>query len=247
LFSRHSACLTMENTDNTTIYKETAGIRSWAEEDRPREKLLLKGAHVLSDAELIAILIGSGVPGESAVDVSKTILKSTDNNLNELGKLTVRDLMKFKGIGEAKAITIVAALELAKRRRVAEVKEKEKIGGSKDVYEYFHHLADLRSEEFWVMYLNRANKIISAQKISQGGITGTVADIRLILKSALDHFACGIILCHNHPSGNLTPSSEDKSLTQKIKQAAQLLDINTLDHLIISDNGYFSFADEGLL
>ncbi len=232
--------------DNTQ-YKEITGIRSWAEEDRPREKLLQKGSHVLSDAELIAILIGSGVPGESAVDVAKAILKSVDNNLNELGKLTVRDLKKFKGIGEAKAISIVAALELAKRRRVAEVKEKEKIAGSKDVYEYFHHLADLRSEEFWVMYLNRANKIISGQKISQGGITGTVADTRLIFKSALDHFACSIVLCHNHPSGNLQPSNEDKALTQKIKQAGQLLDIAVLDHLIISDAGYFSFADEGLL
>jgi len=232
--------------DNTQ-YKEVTSIRSWAEEDRPREKLLHKGAHVLSDAELIAILIGSGVPGESAVDVSKAILKSASNNLNELGKLSVTDLKRFKGIGEAKAITIVAALELAKRRRVAEVKEKEKIGGSKDVYEYFHHLADLRSEEFWVMFLNRANKIIAAQKISQGGITGTVADTRLIFKSALDHFACSMVLCHNHPSGNLTPSNEDKSLTQKIKQAGQLLDISILDHLIISDTGYYSFADEGLL
>jgi len=233
----------MENTE----YKEVAGIRSWAEEDRPREKLLLKGAHVLSDAELIGILIGSGVPGESAVDVAKAILKSVDNNLNELGKLSVTDLKKFKGIGEAKAITIVSALELAKRRRVAEVKQKEKISGSKDVYEYFHHLADLRSEEFWVMYLNRANKIITGQKISQGGITGTVADIRLIFKSALDNFACSIVLCHNHPSGNLAPSNEDKTLTQKIKQAGQMLDINILDHVIVSDAGYFSFADEGLL
>ena len=234
-------------TNDDTLYKESSGIRSWAEEDRPREKLLLKGSPALSDAELIAILIGSGVPGESAVDVAKAILKSTSNNLNELGKLSVKDLMKFKGIGEAKAITIVAALELSKRRRVAEVKEKEKIAGSKDVFEYFHHLADLRNEEFWVMYLNRANKIITAQKISLGGITGTVADTRIIFKNALDHFACGIILCHNHPSGNLTPSEEDKSLTKKIKQAGQLLDINTLDHLIISDAGYYSFADEGLL
>lgn len=233
--------------EDNTIHKETAGIRSWAEEDRPREKLLLKGGEALSDAELIAILIGSGVPGESAVDVAKAILKSADNNLNELGKLSVKNLMKFKGIGEAKAITIVAALELSKRRRIAEIKEKEKIGSSKDVFEYFHHLADLRNEEFWVMYLNRANKIISAQRISQGGITGTVADTRIIFKNALDHLACGVILCHNHPSGNLSPSEEDKSLTKKIKQAGQLLDINTLDHLIISDTGYFSFADEGLL
>lgn len=236
----------MQNNENI-VYKESAGIRSWAEEDRPREKLLLKGGAALSDAELIAILIGSGVPGESAVDVAKAILKSVSNNLNELGKLSVKDLMKFKGIGEAKAITIVAALELSKRRRVSEVKEKEKIGGSKDVYEYFHHLADLRNEEFWVMYLNRANKIISSQRISLGGITGTVADTRIIFKNALDHFACGIILCHNHPSGNLEPSEEDKNLTKKIKQAGLLLDINTLDHLIISDAGYYSFADEGLL
>src|SRR5580692_3491701 len=227
--------------------KEIAGIRSWAEEDRQRENLILKGAAALSDAELLAILIGSGTRGESAVDVCKTILKDAYNNLNELGKLSVSDLKKYKGIGEAKAITIVAALELAKRRRTAEVREKEKITGSKDVYEYFHHLADLRNEEFWVMFLNRANKILSAQKVSMGGITGTVADIRLILKNALDNFATGIVLCHNHPSGNLTPSNEDKELTQKVKQTTKLLDINLLDHIIVSDTGYFSFADEGLL
>ncbi len=236
----------MENSEKIT-YREPAGIRSWAEEDRPREKLLLKGAAALSDAELIAILIGSGTPGESAVDLAKAILKSAGNNLNELGKITISGLKKFKGIGEAKAITIIAALELAKRRRVAPVKEKEKIGGSADAFEYFHHLADLPNEEFWVMYLNRANKIVTAQRISQGGITGTVADTRLILKNALDQFACGIILCHNHPSGNLTPSQEDKTLTQRIKQAAQVFDIGVLDHLIISDTGYYSFADEGVL
>jgi len=229
------------------MLKEISSIRSWAEEDRPREKLILKGSAALSDAELLAILIGSGTRGESAVDVCKTILKNTGNNLNELGKLSVSDLKKYKGIGEAKAITIVAALELAKRRRTAEVKEKEKISGSKDVYEYLHHLADLHNEEFWVMFLNRANKIISTQKLSQGGITGTVADIRLILKSALDNFATCIILCHNHPSGNLNPSAEDKELTQKVKQTAKLLDIAVLDHVIVSDGGYFSFADEGIL
>ncbi len=232
-------------TEETT--KEINGIRSWAEEDRPREKLMLKGSSALSDAELLAILIGSGTPGESAVDLCKTILKDVHNNLNELGKLSVKDLKKYKGIGEAKAITIVAALELAKRRRTAEVVEKEKITGSKDVFEYFHHLADLRTEEFWVMFLNRANKIIASKRISQGGITGTVADIRIILKDALDNFATGIVLCHNHPSGNLTPSNEDKDLTQKVKQTAKFLDINILDHVIVSDAGYFSFADEGLL
>jgi DNA repair protein RadC len=227
--------------------KEINSIRTWAEEDRPREKLVLKGSAALSDAELLAILIGSGTRGESAVDVCKAILKNAHNNLNELGKFSVSDLKKHKGIGEAKAITIVAALELAKRRRTAEVKEKEKISGSKDVYEYFHHLADLHNEEFWVMFLNRANKIISTQKLSQGGITGTVADIRLILKSALDNFATGIILCHNHPSGNLNPSVEDKELTQKVKQTAKLLDIAVLDHIIVSEGSYFSFADEGIL
>lgn len=229
------------------ILKEINSIRTWAEEDRPREKLMLKGSSALSDAELLAILIGSGTRGESAVDVCKTILKNVHNNLNELGKLSVSDLKKYKGIGEAKAIAIVAALELAKRRRTAEVKEKEKISGSRDVYEYFHHLADLHNEEFWVMFLNRANKILSAQKLSQGGITGTVADIRLILKNALDNFATGIILCHNHPSGNLNPSNEDKELTQKVKQTAKLLDITVLDHIIVSETSYFSFADEGIL
>lgn len=227
--------------------KEINSIRSWAEEDRPREKLMLKGSAALSDAELLAILIGSGTRGESAVDVCKSILRNVHNNLNELGKLSVNDLRKYKGIGEAKAITIVAALELAKRRRTAEVKEKEKISGSKDVYEYFHHLADLHNEEFWVMFLNRANKIISAQKLSQGGITGTVADIRLILKNALDNFATSIILCHNHPSGNINPSAEDKELTKKVRETAKLLDISVLDHIIVSDGSYFSFADEGLL
>lgn len=236
----------MEN-EESVAYKEPAGIRSWAEEDRPREKLLLKGSAALSDAELIAILIGSGTPGESAVDLAKAILKSTANSLNDLGKITVAGLKSFKGIGEAKAITIIAALELAKRRRVEPVKEKEKIKGSADVFEYFHHLADLPNEEFWTIYLNRANKIVSAQRISQGGITGTVADTRLILKNALDQFACGIILCHNHPSGNLAPSQEDKTLTQKIKQAAQIFDIAILDHIIVSDMGYYSFADEGIL
>lgn len=234
-----------DNTEETT--KEINGIRSWAEEDRPREKLLLKGSSALSDAELLAILIGSGTPGESAVDLCKTILKDVHNNLNELGKLSIVDLKKYKGIGEAKAITIIAALELAKRRRVSEVREKEKITGSKDVYEYFHHLSDLRNEEFYVLFLNRANKIITHKKVSQGGITGTVADIRLILKDALDNFATGIVLCHNHPSGNLKPSNEDKELTQKVKQTTKLLDINLLDHIIVSDTGYFSFADEGLL
>ncbi len=233
--------------DERIAYKEPAGIRSWAEEDRPREKLLLKGPAALSDAELIAILIGSGTPGESAVDLAKSILKSTGNSLNDLGKLTVSGLKAFKGIGEAKALTIMAALELARRRREETVKEKEKIAGSSDVYEYFHRLADLPNEEFWVMYLNRANKIVSAQRASQGGITGTVADTRLILKSALDQFACSIILCHNHPSGNLVPSEEDKALTRKIKQAAQVFDIAILDHIIVSELGYYSFADEGIL
>lgn len=222
-------------------------IKTWAEEDRPREKLLTKGSGNLSEAELIAILIGSGNRVESAVELSKRILSSSGNNLNELGKLTSRDLMKFKGIGQAKAISILAALELGKRRRISEVKLKEKITSSADTHEYFQHLVDLPNEEFWILLLNRANKIIIKQNISKGGISGTVADAKIIFKCALDHLASSLILCHNHPSGNLQPSEADIKLTRKLKEAGNLLDINVLDHVIIGETGYYSFADEGLM
>lgn len=222
-------------------------ISDWAPEDKPREKLLHKGAEALTDAELLAILINTGTKGVSALDMAKSILKGVNNSLNDLGKLSVKDLMKTKGLKEKKAITIAASLELAKRRRIAEASVKEKITQSKDIYEYFHHLGDLHNEEFWVMFLNRNNKVIARERISQGGITGTVADTRLIMKIAVDKLSCNIALCHNHPSGNLTPSEEDKKLTKKIKQAGEVLDIALLDHIIVSDSGYFSFADEGIL
>ena len=221
-------------------------IKNWAEEDRPREKLQQKGKHTLSEAELLAILIGSGTTNESAVKLCQKILKDVENNLNELGKLTIADLMKYKGIGEAKAITIIAALELGRRRQLADVKEKIQIKDSKDAYMNLAPLmADLPNEEFWVLFLNRSNKIVKKEKISIGGIAGTVADSKIIFKKAIDCLASGIIVCHNHPSGNLKPSQADIDLTRNLKEAAKMLDIQLLDHLIITDEGYYSFADEG--
>jgi DNA repair protein RadC len=223
-------------------------IKDWALEDRPREKLLSKGLSSLTDAELIAILIGSGIKNESAVDLAKKILIAVKNNLNELGKLSVEDLMTSKGIGEARAITIIAALELGRRRKRADIMEKKKISGSKDVFEFFQPvLADLPYEEFWILLLNRSNKIIEKFKISQGGISGTVIDVRMILKNAIEKLASSIILCHNHPSGNLQPSEADKKITTKLKDAAGIMDMQVLDHLIIADSSFYSFADEGIL
>ncbi|WP_064196329.1 MULTISPECIES: RadC family protein [Emticicia] len=222
-------------------------ILSWAEEDRPREKLLLKGKAALSDAELIAILIGSGTRELSAVDLSKLILQSVNNNLHELAKLSINDLMKFKGIGEAKAISIAAALELGRRRKDSEVLKKTKVGSSSDAYKAIRpYLMDLQHEQFWVLLLNRANEVIKPHQISIGGVAGTVADPKMIFKAALEYLASAIILVHNHPSGNLTPSQADKELTKKVKEAGKMLDIPVLDHLIFGDNGYFSFADEGI-
>ena len=221
-------------------------IKDWAVEDRPREKLLKKGINSLSNAEIIAILIGSGTKNESAVDLSKKILKSADNNLNELGKLGIPDLIKMKGIGEAKAITILAALELGRRRKISEIINKKKVTQSKDIFELFQPLiGDLPHEEFWILLLNRSNRIIEKYKISQGGISGTVIDIKIILKNAIEKLASSIILCHNHPSGNKEPSSADDSITQKLKKGAELLDIQVLDHIIVADTNYFSYADEG--
>jgi len=223
-------------------------ILSWAEEDRPREKLLLKGKATLSDAELIAILIGSGTRSLSAVDVAKIILSKAGNNLNELAKFSAKDLQKIKGIGEAKAISIVSALELGRRRKESEFMEKYKISCSNDIYQLIKSdLMDLPKEEFWILLLNRANRLIKKEQISSGGISGTVADPKIIFKVALDQYASSIILVHNHPSGNLTPSKADIDLTKKMKGAGQLLEIPVLDHIIFSDQGYLSFADEGLL
>jgi DNA repair protein RadC len=223
-------------------------IKEWSLEDRPREKLLNKGISTLSDAELIAIIIRMGTRDESAVELSKRILNSVENNLNELGKLSVEDLQKYKGMGEAKAIGIVAALELGRRRKLSEGVNRSKIGSSRDIYDIFHPLlADLPNEEFWIVLLNRSNKIIERQKISQGGISGTVTDIRIILKLALEKLASSLILCHNHPSGNPKPSEADISITKKIKESGKLMDINLLDHIIVTDGNYFSFADEGII
>lgn len=223
-------------------------ILSWAEEDRPREKLLLKGKAALSDAELIAILIGSGTRSVSAVDVAKKILNEATNDLNELAKFSVKDLKKIKGIGEAKAIAIVSALELGRRRKEKDFKEKVRITSSNDIYQLIKpELMDLQREEFWVMLLNRANRLIKKQQISSGGISGTVADPKIIFKAALDQYASSIILVHNHPSGNLKPSTADLNLTKKMKEAGNLLEIPVLDHIIFSDEGYLSFADEGML
>ncbi len=228
--------------------KNTFGIKQWAEEDRPREKLLLKGKASLSDAELIAILIASGNNEESAVDLSKRILDFVQNNLIELSKLSVSDLIKFKGIGEAKAISIIAAMELGKRRQKSDTHEKVKITNSKDSYNYIQaYISDLQHEEFFVLFLNSAGRIIHAQTMSSGGVSGTVVDIRMILKVALEKLASSIILSHNHPSGNLQPSQDDIKLTQKLKQAATQMDINVQDHLIVGENSYYSFADEGIM
>ena len=220
-------------------------IKNWSQDDQPREKLLYKGKSVLSDAELVAILIGSGNRDESAVALCKRILSTVDNNLNELGKLSVKQLIEFKGIGEAKAITIVAALELGRRRRGEEALEKLKVSSSRSVYELMQPIiGELEHEEFWIIYLNNSNKVIQKNQLSKGGITGTLVDVRLALKQALELNAIGIILCHNHPSGTLNPSEADKQLTSKFKVAASSLDINVLDHLIITENAYFSFADQ---
>lgn len=229
-------------------YTGKLSIKTWAEEDRPREKLLLKGKRSLSDAELIAILIGSGNADESAVDLSKRILAANDNNLNQLARQTVHELMKYKGIGEAKAISIVAALELGARREVAEALFKKQITCSKDGYDILRPiLADLPHEEFWVIYLNRANKVLMKESVSSGGVAGTVADVKIIFKKALELLATGIILAHNHPSGNLQPSHSDVTLTKKMKQAGEILEVQVLDHLIVTSNGYYSFADEGAM
>lgn len=223
-------------------------IKNWATEDRPREKLLLKGKAALSDAELIAILLGTGTASFSAVDVAKKILQSTFNNLDELAKCSVKDLMKVKGIGEAKAITIVAALELGRRRKEFVSEEKTKITSSRDAFELIKgDLMDLPHEEFWVILTNRAQRVIKKQQISSGGVAGTVADPKMIFKLALEELASGLLLIHNHPSGNLTASEADITLTKRLKESGKLLEIQVLDHLIVAGKRYVSFADEGLL
>lgn len=222
-------------------------ITNWSEDDKPREKLMLKGKSVLSDAELIAILIGSGSRSESAVDLSKRILASVDNNLHALGKLSLSQLMNFKGVGEAKAISIIAALELGRRRRTQDAAELQKVTSSKIIFEIMQPIiGELPHEEFWIIYLNNSNKVISKSQLSKGGITGTLVDIRIVFKTALEMCATGLILCHNHPSGTLIPSDADKQITAKLKLAGDSLEIKVLDHLIVTEKSYFSFVDEGI-
>jgi len=226
----------------------TLKITDWAVEDRPREKLYQKGTSSLSDAELLAILIGSGTKKRSAVDLGRELLQMANNNLNSLGKLSISDLTKIHGIGNARAITIAAALELGRRRKLAELPEVLQIKCSKDVFDLLSPLlSDLAHEEFWILFLNRSNKVINRMKLSQGGISGTVTDVRLVMKKAIEYLASGIIVCHNHPSGNLNPSESDSAITKKIKEAGNIMDIQLLDHLIISEKDYYSFADNGLL
>lgn len=223
-------------------------IKNWSQDDQPREKLRDKGKLTLSDAELVAILIGSGNRNESAVDLCKRILASVDNNLNALGKVSLKHLMEFNGIGEAKAITITAALELGRQRKFEDAVKQEKITSSRDVYDIMQPvLGELSHEEFWVIYLNNSNKVLQKQQLSKGGITGTLVDVRLVLKQALEVGATALILCHNHPSGTLKASEADKKITQKLKTAGLSLDIKVLDHIIVTEKAYFSFADETIL
>jgi DNA repair protein RadC len=223
-------------------------IKSWAEDDRPREKLIGKGRQALSDAELLAILLSSGNRDETAVQLAQRILRENKNSINELAKLHLNDLKRYKGVGEAKAVTIAAALEIGRRRTDESLEQKIKITSSKTAYDVIKSkLSDLPHEEFWVIFMNRRNSIIKTECISKGGVSGTVVDVRLILKPALENLTSCIILAHNHPSGNLRPSQEDISLTKKVKEAAKLMDITLQDHLILGEQAYYSFADEGIL
>ena len=227
---------------------QSFGIKSWAEDDRPREKLMAKGTAALSNAEYLAILLGSGTVKLSAVDVGKLILQGVNDDLNALGRLSIKQLCRFPGVGPAKAITIIAALELGRRRKEADAPARVTITSSRDIYHLVRpHLMDLPHEEFWVVLLNRANVVMRQVAVSQGGVAGTVADPKMIFKEALEQLASSIILVHNHPSGNRQPSGADISLTKKLKEAGNFLDLPVLDHLIYTDQGYFSFADEGLL
>lgn len=228
--------------------KKHLSIKLLAEEDRPREKLLLQGRQALSDAELMAIVLSSGNKDETAVQLAQRLLSDQKNNLNELAKLSVNDLKKYNGIGLVKAITIAASFELGRRRSASEVIEREKITSSVVAYQIIQkRLSDLPHEEFWILILNRANQVIKEEKLSKGGISGTVVDMRLICKSAIENHASGIIMAHNHPSGQVAPSEQDRSITKKMKEGLKVFEIALLDHLIIGDQQYFSFSDEGIL
>lgn len=236
------------NNLNTTYHTPIETIKSLAEEDRPREKMLLKGKSAMSDAELIAILIGSGTVEENAIALAQRILDSYNKDLSELGRRSIKDLMQFKGIGEAKALTIASALELGRRRQFSDLLQKNSITSARDVYDVMLPvLIDLPYEEFWIVLLNKANHVINKIRISSGGVSGVLVDSKMVFKPALEALASSIILVHNHPSGNLKPSQADIDLTKKLKQAGQYLDIAVLDHLIIAHSGYYSFADESLM
>lgn len=225
-----------------------SSIKDWAEDDKPREKLLLKGKMALSDAELIAVLLRSGSRQENVVDLSKRILAETDNNLSELGKMSFDELIKFHGVGEAKAVSIIAALELGRRRRLEEAAKKLEVTSSRAVFEFMQPLVgDLDHEEFWVIYLNNSNKVIKQIQLSVGGFTATLVDVRIVFKKALELNATAVILCHNHPSGKLAPSKGDRDITAKLVEASRYLDIKVLDHLIVTERDYFSFSDHNLL
>lgn len=223
-------------------------IKNWAEDDRPREKMLIKGKTALSDAELIAILLGSGTASRSALDVAQELLQKNENDLHLFGKMDINELKKIRGIGPAKAVTLCAAIELGKRRQCVGPKNRMKVTSSSSAFDLFSNdLQDLKHEEFHVLYLNRGNYILQKKQISIGGISGTVADGKIIFKTALELNASGIILAHNHPSGRLSPSEQDRKLTQQLKEFGKLIDIDILDHLIVSESGYYSFADEGMI
>jgi DNA repair protein RadC len=229
-------------------YPTNIPITSWAEEDRPREKMLLKGKSALTDAEIVAILIGSGTVGMDAIGLAKQILDSVGGNLSELGRRSLKDLMKFKGIGEAKAITIAAALEIGRRRQFSDMILRETINSSRDVYDVIlPQLIDLPNEEFWILMLNRANHIISRQRVSIGGVSGVIVDAKMVFRPAIEALASAIILIHNHPSGNLKPSKQDIELTRKLRKAGESLDITVADHVIVAHTGFYSFADEGMM
>lgn len=228
--------------------KSSTSIKNWAVGDRPREKLLSKGKESLSDSELVAILLNSGTGKESAIDVAKNVLRLGEDNLDELGKVSIKDLMSIKGIGEARAVTLIAALELGRRRQGSSLLDKKRIHSSMELADYLKaSLKDHAYEVFAVVFLNRSNKIKHFEIISKGGLTHTIVDPRIVFLKAIEVQATSIVLCHNHPSGNLRPSKADEEITIKLKNAGKLLDIQVIDHLIVSDEGYYSFADEGMI
>jgi DNA repair protein RadC len=241
--------LSRKSCKTERMNNENRSIKTWSEDDRPREKFVQKGRHSLSDSELMAILIGSGSKNESAVELSRRILLSVENDLNKLGKLQMKELTGFKGMGEAKSITLLAALELGRRRKESDKSARIKVTSSKEAYQALEpHLSDLHHEEFFMLLLNRANEILKVQNISKGGVTGTVVDSKIIFRLALETPGCtGIILSHNHPSGSILPSDADKQITRKLVEAGKILEVYVHDHIIVGDKQYFSFADEGLM